>query len=179
MAEAALPTLSDGEQAHLELILRGYPLDCATIRVAETVTLPGHPLEVVRYRQQGTLAKPTERAAAALEGNTSYQWARWRVSEIRRVYDRLDVLGRDVVAWAYWAAHPLGWRPLADRLHWSERTILRRRLGVLTAFALQLPESWRDPLQWWGDVVWDPDSPPPLVGGDGSFAGPTLVSEPR
>jgi hypothetical protein len=149
--------LSREETRRLEIVLRAYLDDVATVRITEEAAYGSGtgatPTSHIHARNR--VQDPTARTAADWLMNAAYQAARWRVTWIQHAYGTLSPWMRNVVALTYWqpAGQPAAER-VADILHISRPHYYRLKQRCLTALGMLLPAEWRDPLQW-GDV--DPD----------------------
>lgn len=167
-----LPTLTEAEQHQLELILRAYVYDLATLRDTEAhAAYPAHPISTTRRSQIGIPGDPTGRGGVFLADHPTRRWAQWRADQVDAVYLHLDLDGRNFVAWTYWTTPEAHWRAVAQWLHLSEASYFRRRAGVLTAFALQLDPAWREPRLWF------PDALPQVESGESDESGTLIPSE--
>ena len=149
-------TLTADQKRQLEFVLRFYVEDLTTIRLTEATAYgtgqgPNQSFLHARHRVQD----PTARVAELWSRDAALQWARWRVAQVRRVYEEwLDSDLQRLVFFHYWQRPPLHWRGVAQLLHISEPTFWRWRDLTLARFARWLPPEWAQIEQWCQGVGW-------------------------
>ena len=157
--------LSREETRRLEIVLRAYLDDVATVRITEEAAYGSGtgatPTSHLHARNR--VQDPTARTAADWLQDWDYQAARWRVAWIQHAYQGLATPPararwmQDIIHYTFWEGNQ-GYPParVARLLHISEIWYYKVRRKAYEAIARTLPPEWRDPLAW-GDR--DPDHP--------------------